>query len=129
MAKCSTCLHCDVNTILLLALCTLVGGCFTTQHIKAIRQDPYPVLSQDESATRFGDPEDNVFIEVRRAKTSRPVQDLAIQYGALFPGGEVIRPGDREEYVKIDGRKRVQGGIQDKIHPQAQAYRHRRQGS
>ncbi len=43
-------------------------------------------------------------MEVRRAKTSRPVDDLAIQYGALFPGGEVIRPGDTEEYVKIDGR-------------------------
>lgn len=85
-------------------LCTLVGGCLTTQRDSAIRQDPYPLLSQDDSTLRFGDPDDNVFIEVRRAKTSRPVEDLAIQYGALFPGGEVIKPGDTEEYVKIDGR-------------------------
>jgi hypothetical protein len=79
-------------------------GCFTTQRMKEINQDPYPVTFQDESTVRFGDPEDDVFVEVRRAKTSRPVDNLAIQYGALFPGGEVIKPGDTEEYVKIDGR-------------------------
>jgi hypothetical protein len=103
MSKRLFCRHHDVNAILLL-LCTLLSGCFTTQRIKEIRQDPYPVTFQDESTVRFGDPDDNVLVEVRRAKTSRPVDDLAIQYGALFPGGEVIRPGDTEEYLKIDGR-------------------------
>ena len=29
---------------------------------------------------------------------------MAIHYAALFPEGEIIRPGDTEEYVKIDGR-------------------------
>jgi hypothetical protein len=104
MSKRASWLHGEVTTIVLLMLCTVVSGCFTTQRDKTIRQDPFPVLSQDESTTRFGDPEDNVVIELRRAKTSRPVQDLAIQYGALFPGGEVIRPGDTEEYETIDGR-------------------------
>lgn len=106
MSKRASLLQGNVSAILLLVLCTLVSGCFTTQRDKTIRHDPYPLLSQDESTstTRFGDPDDNVFIEVRRAKTSRPVKDLAIQYGALFPGGEVIRPGDTEEYVNVDGR-------------------------
>ena len=104
MPKRASRFHGNAGTLLLLMLCTLVGSCLTVQRDTAIRQDPYPLLSQDDSTLRFGDQEDNVSIEVRRAKTSRPVEDLAIQYGALFPGGEVIRPGDTEEYVKIDGR-------------------------
>ncbi len=35
---------------------------------------------------------------------TRRLDNLAIHYGALFPDGEIIRPGDLEEYQKIDGR-------------------------
>ncbi|MEJ2716521.1 MAG: hypothetical protein P8182_05195 [Deltaproteobacteria bacterium] len=51
------------------------------------------------------DEDDKVFIEVRKAKIEAPVDNLAIRYRALFPEGEIIRPGDREEYVDVDGRK------------------------
>jgi hypothetical protein len=97
-------LHFDVHAVLLLMMCLFLSSCFTTQRLREISQDPYPIIFQDDSTVRYGDPEDDVFMEVRRAKTSRPIDDLAIQYGALFPGGEAIRPGDTEEYVKIDGK-------------------------
>lgn len=83
----------------------LIAGCIASHRLKEISGKPYPVTYEDDVTARFGDPEDNVFIEVRRAEMSRPLDNLAVHYGTLFPGGEVIRPGDSEEYVDIDGRK------------------------
>jgi len=65
---------------------------------------PYPVTYQDDSSVRFTDKDDSIFIEVRKTEVPRPLDSLAIHYTALFPGGEIIRPGDNEEYVKINGK-------------------------
>lgn len=61
-------------------------------------------MYQDDSTARFGTSDDSVLIEVRRARTSRPLENLAIHYASLFPGGEIIRPGDSEEYVKLNDK-------------------------
>lgn len=90
----------------LFAYCVIIAGisaCLGTRGIEAIKARPYPVLYEDYSTARFGDEGDNAFVEVRTAKTSRPMENLAIHYAALFPGGEIIRPGDSEEYLRIDG--------------------------
>jgi len=88
----------------LLPLFAVLAGCLAARGITEITTFPYPVTYQDDSTARFGDADDNVFIEVRRTQTSRPVENLAIHYAALFPGGEIIRPGDNEEYLKLDGK-------------------------
>lgn len=110
-----------------------IPGCFGTRGFTEIKAKPYDLIYQDDSTSKFGDHNDDVFIEVRTAKISRPLENLAIHYTALFPGGEIIRPGDSEEYLRIDGhnaykvvfrtkyirkRKRVEnkGGVdQDKV--------------
>ena len=94
---------CNVAVCCLLATC-VIAGCIGTSGISEITDYPYPLISEDESMARFGLPDDDLFIEVRRARISRPIDNLAINYAALFPGGEIIRPGDGEEYLKIDGR-------------------------
>jgi hypothetical protein len=83
----------------------IIAGCFSSHRLKEIKGTPYPLSYEDDVTARFGDPEDDVFIEVRRAEMSRPLDNLAVHYGTLFPGGEVIRPGDSEDYVDIDGHK------------------------
>ncbi len=54
---------------------------------------------------RYGDKDDNVFVEVRRAQIPKEIGNLAIHYSALFPGGVKITPGDHEEYVTVAGNK------------------------
>jgi hypothetical protein len=88
---------------LLIAAC-IVAGCFASGGISEIRTFPYPLAYEDESLERFVDAKTDSSIEVRKAKISRPLDNLAIHYHALFPGGEIIRPGDHEEYLKIDGK-------------------------
>jgi hypothetical protein len=78
-----------------------LAGCLGAHHLKEVVRNPYPLTYQDDSTARFGDPDDDVFIEVRRTKVSKPLDNLAVHYGTLFPGGEVVRPGDTEEYVKV----------------------------
>jgi len=82
----------------------VVSGCFASGGISEIRAFPYPLVYEDESLERFADSQSDTSIEVRKAKISRPLDNLAIHYQALFPGGEIIRPGDHEEYLKIDGK-------------------------
>lgn len=82
----------------------LVAGCFASGGMSEIRAFPYPLVYEDESLERFADAQSDTSIEVRKAKISRPLDNLAIHYQALFPGGEIIRPGDHEEYLKIDGK-------------------------
>lgn len=82
----------------------LFGGCFGARGMKEITAYPYPLIYEDDSTARFASPQDNVFIEVRRAPIPRPLEHLAVHYPSLFPGGEIIKPGDREEYVKIKGK-------------------------
>jgi hypothetical protein len=88
-----------------LLLGTLVAGCSAARGISEIRSHPYPVVQEDDAAEKLMDENDTVFIEVRKAKVGGPVDNLAIRYRSLFPEGEAIRPGDREEYVDIDGKK------------------------
>jgi len=82
----------------------LLAGCLATRGIIDVGSHPYPLIYEDDSTEKFADADQTVFIEVRRRKISRPLENLAIHYAALFPDGEIIRPGDTEEYVKIDGR-------------------------
>lgn len=82
----------------------LLAGCFSARGITEIESRPYPIIYEDDSSTRFGNADDSVFIEVRRTKVSKPLENLAVPYAALFPGGEAVRPGDAEEYTKIDGK-------------------------
>ena len=93
------------EVIIGLAVSALVAGCSASRGITEIRSHPYPVIHEDDSAEKLMDEDDKVFIEVRKAKIDGAVDNLAIRYRSLFPEGEIIRPGDREEYVDIDGRK------------------------
>ena len=89
-------------------ICFLLGtaltSCLGTYGITEITHHPYDLISEDDSNARFGRRNDDVSIEVRKVASPRPIENLAINYGALFPDGEVIRPGDTEEYVQVDGR-------------------------
>lgn len=82
-----------------------LAGCFSSRGISEISYHPYPLIYEDDSTARFGDPDDNVFIEVRRTPVSRSVDNLVIHYPSLFPGGEVVKPGDKEEYFDLNGKR------------------------
>lgn len=89
---------------LLLVIAAMLGGCFAARGMSEIRSFPYPIVYEDEVTERFSDADTGATIEVRKARISRPLENLAIHYQAIFPGGEIIRPGDHEEYVKIGDR-------------------------
>ncbi len=104
MPKCPKRMHSYFRVVFFCLIPALLAGCFATRGIIDAGSHPYPIIYEDESTEKFSDRDDNVFIEVRRRKVSRPLENLAIHYAALFPGGEIVRPGDTEEYVKIDGK-------------------------
>jgi hypothetical protein len=81
-----------------------VAGCVAARGISDVRSRPYPVTHEDDAAIRFGDKDDNVLVEVKKTPIPRRLDNLAIHYRTFFPGGEIIRPGDYEEYVKVDGK-------------------------
>jgi hypothetical protein len=85
-------------------LVVCLAGCLGTHGITEITDHPYNIIQEDDSSAKFGLRDDDASIEVRKVPSSRPIENLAINYGALFPEGEIIRPGDTEEYTKIDGR-------------------------
>jgi hypothetical protein len=89
----------------LLVLAWGAVACLAPRGIVEVHSPPYPVTHAGETSETLGDKEDEVFMEVKRARIPRPIENLAVHYRAYFPGGEAIRPGDRESYVKIDGRK------------------------
>lgn len=90
--------------VAVVVLTAFLTGCLGVRGFTEISSSPYPNIYEDDSTARFGTPDDNVFIEVRKTDTSRPLEHLAVHYQSLFPGGEIIRPGDREEYVKVNGK-------------------------
>jgi len=105
-----------------------VAGCFGKGGISEIKEHPFPILYEDDSTVRLGRQDDDAFIEIRSIAKGKPMENLAIYYPALFPGGEIIRPGDREEYIKVNNqdaykvifrtkyirkRKRITGPEQD----------------
>lgn len=104
MPKCPKRMHSYFWVVFFPLIPVLLVGCLATRGIIDVGSRPYPIIYEDESTEKFSNPGGNVFIEVRRRKISRPLENLAIHYAALFPGGEVVRPGDIEEYVKIDGK-------------------------
>lgn len=91
-------------SVIIATVALSISGCLGNATIKDYSSPPIPVVYEDETTSRFNDPEDNRFIEIRKTPTSRPVENLAIHYPALFPGGEIIRPGDTEEYTMINGK-------------------------
>lgn len=104
MPKCPQWIYAYSKVVFWLLVPVLLAGCLATRGIVNVESRPYPLVYEDDSTERFSDSEDTVFIEVRRRKVSRPLENLAIHYAALFPGGEIVRPGDTEDYLKIDGR-------------------------
>lgn len=82
----------------------LVQSCFGPAGMSEIKYKPIPLIYEESSLARFTDAGDDVSIELRKAPVSKPMENLAIHYPALFPGGVTIRPGDREEYVTIGGK-------------------------
>jgi len=82
----------------------IVSGCLTSRGMREIADHPYPLIYEDDSSARFASPQDNVFIEVRKTPTPKPLEHLAVHYMSMFPGGEIIKPGDREEYLSINGK-------------------------
>jgi hypothetical protein len=92
------------HTAIILTVALFVTGCMGSSQVKDYTLAPIPVIYEDETTTRFRDADDDKFIEIRKTPTSRPIENLAIHYPALFPGGEIIRPGDTEEYTMINGK-------------------------
>jgi len=82
----------------------LVQSCFSTAGMSDIKYRPLPLIHENSSLAKFSDVSDDVSIEIRKAPVSKPIENLAIHYPALFPNGENIRPGDREEYVPVGNK-------------------------
>ena len=93
-----------VSSVILVTVALFVSGCFGRAQVKDFSSPPAPIIYEDETTTKFRDNDDDKFIEIRKTPTSRPIENLAIHYPALFPGGEVIRPGDTEEYTIVNGK-------------------------
>ncbi|MGO8880488.1 MAG: hypothetical protein ACLPVO_16240 [Desulfomonilaceae bacterium] len=82
----------------------LVQNCFGPRGMSEIKYRPLPLINENSSLAKLSDTSDDVSIEIRKAPVSKPIENLAIHYPALFPDGETIRPGDREEYVPIGNK-------------------------
>ncbi len=82
----------------------VAASCLSATGISEIQSAPYPLLYEDDSTARFGNANDDVFIEVRTEPISGKLENLAIHYKAYFPEGESIKSGDLEEYIKIRDR-------------------------
>ncbi len=82
----------------------LVQNCFGPRGMSEIKYRPFPLVSENSNLAKLSDTSDDISIEIRKAPVSKPIENLAIHYPALFPEGETIRPGDREEYVPIGAK-------------------------
>ncbi|MEW6531589.1 MAG: hypothetical protein AB1473_12175 [Thermodesulfobacteriota bacterium] len=92
--------------LLLFCLVTgFVASCSAPRGITEILYEPYALIYEDDSTERYGNKDESVLMEIRKTAMPRKLDNLAIHYNAFFPGGEIIRPGDVEEYVTIDKRK------------------------
>ncbi len=85
-------------------LVLVIAACATTRGISEIADPPCRVIRQDKEEAVFGDDQDNVRIEIEKAKISKRLFNLAIYYKTFFPEGETIRSGDVERYLRVDGR-------------------------
>ncbi|MGC8658150.1 MAG: hypothetical protein ACP5U1_03665 [Desulfomonilaceae bacterium] len=66
-----------------------------------IKYSPLPLVRESRNLAEFSDASRDATIEVKKVQVSKPVENLAIHYPSLFPDGETIRAGDREEYAHI----------------------------
>lgn len=82
----------------------LTQSCFGPVGMADIKYKPLPLISENSSFIKYEDSGDDVSIELRKAPVSKSVENLAIHYPSLFPDGETIHPGDREEYVTVSGK-------------------------
>lgn len=82
----------------------LTQSCFGPVGMAEIKYKPLPLISENSSFVKYEDSGDDVSIELRKAPVSKSVENLAIHYPSLFPDGETIHPGDREEYVTVNGK-------------------------
>ena len=79
----------------------LIQSCLRPVGMTEIKYKPFRTVYEDNNLAKFRDSNDDVSIELRKAPVSKPIENLAIHYPALFPEGETVKPGDREEYVSI----------------------------
>ena len=79
----------------------LLQSCFRPAGMPEIKYKPLDTIYEDDSWVKFRDTNDDVSIELKKASVSKPIENLAIHYLSLFPDGETVKPGDREEYVTI----------------------------
>ncbi len=96
----------------------LVQNCFGPGGMSEIKYRPLPVINQNSSLAKLSDTSNDVSIEIRKAPVSKPIENLAIHYQALFPDGETIRPGDREEYVPVGAKTAYKVVFSTKVHTQ-----------
>jgi hypothetical protein len=90
--------------LFLIVIAALVyNACVSSSAQNILRQKPLPNIVSEDSVLKLSDNDESVLFEIHTAKISKPINNLAIHYSSLFPEGEAIRPGDTEEYVKIDG--------------------------
>ena len=82
----------------------LTQSCFGPVGMAEIKYKPLPLISENSRFVKYEDSGDDVSIELRKAPVSKSVENLAIHYPSLFPDGETIHPGDREEYVTVNGK-------------------------
>lgn len=89
---------------MLLVIGTILCGCASGTGIRDLKFDSYKKEIVSDNQVKWVDSEDNVFVQLQTAAISQPVNNLVVHYGSLFPSGEPIRPGDTEEYLKINNR-------------------------
>ncbi|MFA6223077.1 MAG: hypothetical protein WC647_12260 [Desulfomonilaceae bacterium] len=82
----------------------LTQSCFGPVGMAEIKYKPLPLIDENSRFVKYEDSGDDVSIELRKAPVSKSVENLAIHYPSLFPDGETIHPGDREEYVTVNGK-------------------------
>ena len=83
----------------------LLVSCIGTRGLSEISSHPYPLIYEDDSSAKFASQQDDVFIEIRKTPVPRPLEHVAVHYASLFPGGEIVKPDDREEYLTIKDKK------------------------
>ncbi|MCL5125546.1 MAG: hypothetical protein M1511_13820 [Deltaproteobacteria bacterium] len=82
----------------------LAQSCFGPSGMSDIKYNPLALVSDSRNVAEFSDAANNVSIEVKKVQVSKPVENLAIHYPSLFPDGETIRTGDREEYAHVGNK-------------------------
>lgn len=81
----------------------MVCSC-ASNRVPTVKYKPFPNETKEDSGIKFINTGNSISFEIRSAPITGPVENLAIHYQSMFPGGEIIRPGDIEEYLKVSDR-------------------------